>query len=160
MVLLACTRHNSNILGAVDPSAHASVISTFGIKSREDEDDAEKPKKMPKLSIKDQRVNKIKDDLSVAASTIAMIDANTTPKKEYLVPIMNSLLAKVKALKQLSHDHHEAVLHGAASEDVEKFWAEISQTSRGLTADIDIARSMTQPGTFIPHTTQWDGTLV
>ena len=113
-----------------------------------------------KVCIKDQRLNKSKEDLNAATLTTSLIDAADGQQEMYLRPVKENLVANAAKMKQLSHDLHEAVLHGAAGDAVEKFWTDISFISKALTKDIDIARSLLKPGTYTPHTTQWDAVLV
>ena len=152
---------NMTIEAGVDPSAQSSVINTFAkVPTAADEEDTEKPAKKEKMGIKDQRLNKIKEDLNAATLTCTLIDAAVGHQLVYLKPVKENLLSNASIMKKMSHDLHEAVLHGAADEAVEKFWADISFVSKALTSDIDIARSLLKPGAYTPHTTQWDAVLV
>ena len=145
----------------VDKDAHASVLDQFSTsKPKADEEDEERtPAKKLKASVQDQRTHKMKEDLKAAETILSGIDNASEVQREYLTPMKNALLANTDKLNKFSHGLHDMVLHGQSDADVEREWALASLECRSLKQTVEMARSVLQPGSFTPHTTQWDSCL-
>ena len=146
----------------VDKDAHASVLDQFSTsKPKADEEDEERtPAKKLKASVQDQRTHKMKEDLKAAETILSGIDNASEVQKELMTPMKERLLDNTSKLKKFSHGLHDMVLHGKSDTDVEREWAMASSECRLLKQTVEMARSVLQPGSFTPHTTQWDSCLV
>ena len=153
-------RSNAMTLSAaVDPTAHAAIIDLFAKPAAKPDDDDEKATKKIKMTINDQRVAKVKADLTAASVVVAAIASADDIHKKYLGPINDGIDMHVGNLKTMSHDIHDLMLHGASDDAVTTAWGTIITECLELKKHIDCAASMMYPGNYTPHTTPYDSTL-
>ena len=123
------------------------------------DDETEKAAKQIKLSLKDQRIAKVKADLTAASVIVAAITTADATQQIYLGPVKGGIDTHVNNLKSMSHDMHEMQLQESTEDQVAAAWGKIVVECQELKKHLDVASSMLYPGNFKPHTTPYDATL-